>query len=92
LPTSFDTTLLSCVYPPDHMTVIQSPQVDGWYYGNIGSRFVWLPEDVGRVWLARGKEPSQSCYLVLGGNTDKITILDMKDYVNSPAVGGLEQK
>ena len=71
---------LSCIYPPDRMAV-RDTSSDTWYYGENGARLIWLPEEMRRVWLATGSQSSGSYRLVLGGNSDELTIMDMEDYM-----------
>ena len=80
LPTSVGTKSLSCVYPPDYM-MIQSrlQQRDGWYVAN-GTRLIWLPHDMRRVWLVLGKQPFGSRRLFLGSGND-VAVLDVDDYL-----------
>jgi hypothetical protein len=84
LPTSVNTEVLSCVYPPDS-TMIQSFQDDGWYCATNGARLIWLPQDMQPVWLATGGGPFRSQCLILG-STNGLAILDMEDYLEVPPV------
>jgi WD40 repeat protein len=83
LPTSVGTESLSCVYPPECM-MIQSqlqPQEDkGWYHGANGARLIWLPHNMGPVWLATGKQPLGAHCLFLGSGSD-VAVLDVDDYL-----------
>jgi WD40 repeat protein len=85
LPTSVNTEVLSCVYPPDCM-MIEPSQHDGWYRATNGARLIWLPQDMQPVWLATSGEPSGSRCLILG-STNGLAILDMEDYLEVPPVG-----
>jgi WD40 repeat protein len=86
LPTSVNTEVLSCVYPPDCM-MIQSFQGGGWYRATNGARLMWLPHP---AWLATGG-PSGFRRLILG-STNGLTILDMDDYLEVPSVGAAWRK
>jgi WD40 repeat protein len=90
LPTSVNTEVLSCVYPPDSI-MIQSSQYNGWYRATNGDRLIWLPQDMQPVWLATGSEPSGSRRLILGSTND-LAILDMEDYLEVPPVAAAWRK
>jgi WD40 repeat protein len=82
---------LSCVYSPDCMIVNETNQ-GGWYLGADGARLIWLPNDLGNVYLATGTQQSESSYLVFGKNTDEVMILDMEDYLDMLPVGAAWRK
>jgi len=89
LPTS---EFLSCVYSPDRMMVKARQWWGGWYLGANDRRLIWLPNDLGNVYLATGTQQSESSRLVFGKNADEVTILDMEDYLEVLPVGAAWRK
>jgi WD40 repeat protein len=87
-PTSVNTEVLSCVYPPDRM-MIQSSQHDRWYRATNGARLIWLALDMEPVWLATGK-PTGFRRLIMGRSD--IVVLDMDDYLEVLPVGAAWRK
>jgi hypothetical protein len=83
---------LSCVYPLDCMMVKELQWWGGWYLGVDGTRLIWLPNDLGNLFLATGTQQSESLHLVFGENTDEVTILDMEDYLGVLSVGAAWRK
>lgn len=82
LPSSVDTEVLSCIYRPDRLMIqeLSPTRFSGWYRQANGKRIIWLPDDVGPVWLATAAEPFASPRLVYGQYVNEVTILDMDDY------------